>query len=119
MARIPLPQGARYEQLSFFAQQAAEKAVKAVLLDCNIDFPFIHNLRVLVGLLPTDMQSAAELAGAETLSTYAVTTRYPWDQDEEPVGAEEHDKAVRIADAVVQWAAAVIEAPRQRAGEDE
>ena len=50
MASIPLPEGARYEQLSYFAQQAAEKSLKALLLFLDIDFPFTHHIQLLVGL---------------------------------------------------------------------
>ena len=51
LARIPLPEGVQYEQLCFHAQQAAEKSIKAVLLQCNVDVPFTHNLQVLLNLL--------------------------------------------------------------------
>lgn len=118
MASIPLPEGARYEQLCFGAQQAAEKALKAVLLHCDIDFPFIHNLRVLAGLLPADLRSVPELAGVATLTTYAVVTRYPWAVDDDPVDKTEYDEAIRIASKVVSWAAGVIATPRQQAAQE-
>ena len=91
-----------------------------MLLHYCIDFPFIHNLRVLAGLLPSEVTATPTpaLAEASALTTYAVATRYPWSSDN-PVESDEYDKAIRIADAVVQWAAAVIDEPHQRAGEDE
>jgi len=36
----------------FHAQQAAEKAVKAMLVHLGIDFPKSHRLDLLAGLLP-------------------------------------------------------------------
>jgi len=40
-----------FEELCFDAQQAAEKAVKAVLLHKGIPFPYIHDLDRLLQLL--------------------------------------------------------------------
>ncbi len=91
------------EDLCFDAQQAAEKALKGVLLARDAEFPFTHDLAHLVTLaqadgdpLPDDVRFAARL------TRYAVTTRYPGAAEE--VTAEEHREAVRIADAVVTWA---------------
>jgi HEPN domain-containing protein len=39
------------EQACFHAQQAAEKALKAVLLFKRIEFPLVHDLETLVELL--------------------------------------------------------------------
>ena len=36
------------EDLCFGAQQAAEKAIKAVMISRNIDFPYVHNLALLL-----------------------------------------------------------------------
>jgi hypothetical protein len=40
------PEGVLLEQLCFHAQQAAEKAIKAVLIQQAIGFPRTHNLAV-------------------------------------------------------------------------
>ena len=45
------------EDACFQAQQAAEKAIKAVLLNLRISFPYTHDLTALVRLL----KSAGEL----------------------------------------------------------
>ena len=39
------------EDFCFDAQQAAEKAVKAVFMACGLTFPFIHDLGRLLALL--------------------------------------------------------------------
>jgi HEPN domain len=44
LARSPLPPGAMWEDLSFWAQQAAELAIKAVYQQNGWLFPFIHDL---------------------------------------------------------------------------
>ncbi|MGB9610524.1 MAG: HEPN domain-containing protein [Bryobacteraceae bacterium] len=42
--------GVRREQICFHAQQAAEKALKAVLLFQEMEFPFTHDLEELLRL---------------------------------------------------------------------
>lgn len=44
MARVPLPEGGMYESLCFYAQQAAEKAVKAVYKTQGCGFEYTHNI---------------------------------------------------------------------------
>jgi HEPN domain-containing protein len=107
MAKIRLPEGAMYEQLCFFAQQAAEKSIKALLLNLAIDFPFTHNIGLLVNLLPSDIQSVPVFDEAATLTPYAVVTRYPGEL--EPVTDDKYAEAVRIASDVVEWISALIE----------
>ena len=43
--------GIYYEDLCFHAQQAAEKAIKAVLLHRGIRFPYVHDIGELIRLL--------------------------------------------------------------------
>lgn len=91
-----------YLLLCFHAQQAAEKSVKAVLLDKGVDFPPTHNLSVLFALLPAHVnppQGAAAIAG---LTVYAVAGRYPSEIDE--ATSEEHREAVELARTAVRWA---------------
>jgi HEPN domain-containing protein len=38
------------EDLCFDAQQAAEKAIKAVLIHLGVRFPYVHDLSVLLDL---------------------------------------------------------------------
>jgi hypothetical protein len=49
---------------------------------------------------------SSHLRQAAALTEYAVTTRYPGDF--EPVGAEEHSAAVRLAEGVVSWAETIL-----------
>jgi HEPN domain-containing protein len=106
IARIALPPGGLYEQLCFHAQQAAEKSTKAVLLKMGINFPFTHNLQALIDLLPPGLPRASVPTDAVDLNPYAVTTRYPGES--EPVTEEEYLDALRIAEAVVEWAESVL-----------
>lgn len=58
LAGVPLPKKGMYEQLSFHAQQGAEKAIKAVLVFEGIDFPKTHNIEFLLTLLPAHVPLA-------------------------------------------------------------
>jgi len=95
--------GVFLEDLCFDAQQAAEKAIKAVLIRRNIQFPYVHDLMALLALLEKEGESLPEpVKQAGRLTRFAVVTRYPG--LEEPVTREEYERAVIIAEAVVQWA---------------
>lgn len=72
------------ETLCFHAQQAAEKALKAVLVHGGIEFPRTHSLRLLVDTLP----HAIRTDPGET----------------EPVDQAELEESIRLAQAVVRWA---------------
>lgn len=100
------------EDLCFDAQQAAEKAIKAVLIHLGVRFPYIHDLAQLLSLVEQADQSVSEsIRRAASLSDYAVETRYPGLA--EPVTLQEYEEAVAIAEEVVQWAQDVIESDDQ------
>lgn len=91
------------EDLCFETQQAAEKAIKAVLISKGIQFRFVHDLSELLTLLeqrgitvPDDICAAADL------TDYSVEARYPGPF--EPVLEDEFAEALKIAEAVVTWA---------------
>jgi HEPN domain-containing protein len=48
LARAPLPEGGFYEDLCFHAQQAAEKALKALYLSRGWAFRYVHDLEELI-----------------------------------------------------------------------
>lgn len=67
--------------MAFHAQQAAEKAAKALLLSLGIEFHRTHDLSTLLSRLPTEMaeQMPTDVAG---LTVFSVAVRYPtasWD----------------------------------------
>ena len=91
------------EDLCFQAQQAAEKAIKAVLIDRRIEFPHVHDLSRLISILEFSGEAIPEeVRQAGDLTDYATTTRYPGVA--EPVTEEEYATAVDTARSVVQWA---------------
>ena len=91
------------EDLCFDAQQAAEKAVKAVMIERRVEFPYTHDLARLLSLLEDageDIPNAVRQAA--DLTDYATVARYPGTY--ESVSEEEYADAIRMAEAVVRWA---------------
>jgi HEPN domain-containing protein len=101
LARISPPEDVMLEGLCFHAQQAAEKALKALLISYNRDYPRTHNIGTLLDLLPETLTIPTEVEQAAGLTDYAVMTRYPGDV--EPVSMEEYEQAVHIANTVLEW----------------
>ena len=96
------------EDLCFNAQQAAEKALKAICIARGIDFPKTHSLVRLMDLLEADgLNLPAEIQAADILTQYAVQARYPaWD---EAVLPDEYREVLKLAARVVFWAEKVLE----------
>ena len=105
-ADIDVP-GVYLEDLCFDAQQAAEKAIKAVLISLNVRFPYVHDLAKLLHLIErSGLDLPQGIKEADVLTHFAFETRYPG--PEEPVTREEYESAVAIAEAVVRWAGECI-----------
>jgi len=112
-ARQTKPKDAFWEDLCFDAQQAAEKAIKAVLVFRELEFRKTHDLRELLTLLSSGGHPIPEeIWEAVDLSDYAVETRYPGLS--EPVSDKEYHDAVALAEAVVRWADKQIVQPKRR-----
>ena len=98
------------EDYCFDAQQAAEKAIKAVYLANGIRFEFVHDLgRLLKELALAGIRIPKYLLSANRLTRFAVVTRYPGFSA--PVTKTQHQRAVRIAERVVQWAERQVGTP--------
>ena len=106
LAEMTPPSGVHLELLCFHAQQAAEKAIKAVIMyQTQEEAAFSHDLRRLT--------RDAEQAGAsrvpitperaQAMTGYAAISRYPADLGE--VDEEEWSQAAEDARRVVEWAA--------------
>ena len=95
------------EQVCFHAQQAVEKAFKAVLLHRKIEFPFTHDLAELLdALADADIEVPQDLSEADALTPYAVETRYPgfWGE----ISDSDVEEALRLAEEVLRWAEASV-----------
>ena len=107
LAKQTKPDDAFWEDQCFLAQQAAERALKAVHLRRNVTFRYTHDLEELGKALENNGLTIPDLVkDAIILTRYAVETRYPGPV--EPVTEEEYYEALRLADAVVAWATQII-----------
>ena len=102
-ARSP---GIYLEDLCFELQQAAEKAIKAVLLSRSVEPPYVHDLAVLVSLVPEDEEIPSAVRRCARLTVYAVEGRYP--ALKQPVTDREYREALEIAQTVVRWAEQLV-----------
>jgi HEPN domain-containing protein len=113
LAKQRKPKEAYWEDLCFEAQQAAEKAVKAVLMSSGIDFPKTHEIGELLALVNRSGQKVPqEFWKADDLTQYAVETRYPGPA--EPVTRNEYRDSVALAQKVDKWAEHIIVAKRRK-----
>lgn len=95
--------GVDLEDLCFDAQQATEKAIKAIFVHRGSAFPYTHDLTRLMGLLERNgLRIPKYVRHAEELTRFAVESRYPGFSG--PVTKRQYQRMVRIAQAVVDWA---------------
>ncbi len=90
-----------YDYSSFHCQQAAEKALKALLIALGRQPPKTHSIEHLLNLIEKEGISVGEVWEAARLTDYAVEARYP--DFEEPVTENEAEKALHLAKAVLKW----------------
>lgn len=97
----------RQGMVAFHLQQAAEKAVKAVMLSRRIDYPFIHNLaQLLVAADSGGVSIPDEVRAIRILTPYAVGARYG--DDDEPVSQAEIAEAFHLVEVTLSWAESLI-----------
>lgn len=83
----------------WLAQQSVEKALKAVLVFLQIDFPRRHDLDVLRNLVPDDWQLKQDHPDLADLTEWAVEARYPGDWPD----ATEADARSAVDQAHAVW----------------
>ena len=99
-----------FADLCFDAQQAAEKAIKAVFIHRSVTFPLSHDLERLLRLLEGNgLHVPKYVHVAKELTRFAHVTRYPGLSD--PVTPRTYRRAVRIATAALHWAERQIGQP--------
>jgi HEPN domain-containing protein len=107
-------QAGDYEWSCFAAQQAAEKAIKALFQRRGMD-AWGHTLTVLLGNLPADVQPPAELIDyARALDKHYILTRYPNGFDS---GAPTDFYTRSEAEHAIQHAEAILAFCRDQIGE--
>jgi HEPN domain-containing protein len=100
-----------FEDLCYNAQQAAEKAIKAVFIHNHIPYPLVHDLAALITILINNHVDVPDrVRQSARLTRFAVATRYPGILA--PVNEEEFRRAVRLAEEVVRWSERTVVMPR-------
>ncbi|MFZ2050368.1 MAG: HEPN domain-containing protein [Solirubrobacteraceae bacterium] len=88
------------------AQQAVERALKAVLAAGQLEYPFTHDIDALAELCEAAGSTLpSELDEADLLTPYAVAARY----DQTPQATVQREEAERFANVAVTWARQVVE----------
>jgi HEPN domain-containing protein len=103
---LGMRQDCPYRLVAYHAQQCAEKYLKAFLVYNMQDFPYTHNISALLELCRKHKGWPEEISKAEELTPYAITTRYPG--EEEVVTLQEAQNAVEIAEHVRQTAGKIL-----------
>lgn len=91
-----------HEQICFHAQQAVEKALKAVLLFNKVDFPLTHDLDDLLDIAENaGIPLPADIKEVGMLTPYAAETRYPgyWEE----ITEQDVDEAIKLAKRTLTW----------------
>jgi HEPN domain-containing protein len=87
----PRPEGI----ICFHCQQAVEKYLKCFLFQNAVDFPHIHDLKMILELCENiDAQFSTILSKCNTLNRYSVIPRYP---DELEITSEDANNAIQYA----------------------
>lgn len=90
-----------YEDLCFQLQQAAEKAIKALLIFNNIIPPRTHSFKILINEISKIIVCDDVIKRTIELEDYAVQTRYPGDYT--PVDKNEYLEALEITEKAIEW----------------
>ena len=85
--------------ICWLAQQAAEKALKGILVFVQVDFPRRHDLDALRNLIPDSWQVKADHPDLANLTEWAVEARYPGDWPE----ATDADAGIATRQARALW----------------
>ena len=100
---------------AYMAQQATEKAIKAVILLENEPFDMVHDIDVLAGQVPTDFPLPVSSEDLAWLSDLETAARYPDDFD--VIDVDDVDRAIGIARRIINATRAHF-ASRGVSGED-
>jgi HEPN domain-containing protein len=91
----------RKENILYMIQQSVEKMLKTVLIKKQISFPLVHDLGILIALLPVKDYPPGGFDWT-AMNPYASIRRYEVGQI--PIGDDEIESAYLAAEQVREWA---------------
>jgi HEPN domain-containing protein len=105
VARMPPSENMLAEILCYHAQQAVEKAIKAVLTYYDLPVLRIHSIEKLLNETAKGIDVPDYVRAAAWLSDYASTTRYPGEW--EPITNDENSRVLETAEKVLSLAKSI------------
>jgi HEPN domain-containing protein len=112
IARLGKRKGVFLEDLCFEAQQAAEKALKALLIHLSGEYPKVHAFTLLLERLEQYVTVPEYIREVVKLADYAVHMRYPGAYY--PITVEEYNEALELAERTLKWVEAQIRGQEER-----
>ena len=107
-ATLAADSGAPAWSVGFHAQQAVEKAIKAVLAHQAIQYPFTHDILLLVELLGANgLQAPPSSEELVSLTPFAAAWRY--DDPLQESASIDYDWVLERVEETVAWAEAMLE----------
>jgi HEPN domain-containing protein len=101
LAQTKIIQYIHYEDLCFQLQQAAEKALKGLLIYYGVEPEFTHNIEILLNEIKNYTEIPENIKEAAQLTNYAVQTRYPGEYD--GITKEEYENSIKITALCLDW----------------
>jgi HEPN domain-containing protein len=95
----------RPENIVFLAQQSVEKSIKSVLIHLQVAFPLVHDLGILIALLPEEKAPQQGFSLTE-LNPFASARRY--EEGRIPLSSEEIQTSIEVAKKITDWATKII-----------
>ncbi|MDR3284489.1 MAG: HEPN domain-containing protein [Treponema sp.] len=102
MAKVKVIPLMCYEDLCFQAQQAAEKALKGLLIYYQEEPEFTHNIERLIKALSKHTGIPDDIRKTVKLTNYAIFTRYPSEYDD--ITKKEYEESIVMAANCLNWA---------------
>lgn len=100
-ALLNSPAPGRIENIPYMIQQGVEKAIKCVLIRRQIPFPLVHDIGILIALLPRDGYPPGGFDWT-ALNPFASIRRY--EEGAMPITMAEIQSAYDAALTVIIWA---------------
>jgi HEPN domain-containing protein len=106
LSQVKIIRHIHYEDLCYQSQQAAEKALKGLLIYFGVEPEFTHNIEILLKELKKFLDIPDNIKEASQLTNYAVQTRYPGEYAE--ITKEEYERSVFMAKECLHWVENII-----------